>query len=429
LRAIFINRFFYPDHSATSQMLSDLAFGLAGAGIAVTVIASRLRYDEPERALSPKETISGVEVRRVWTSSFGRTHLILRSLDYATFYFAALWALLRMARKDDAVIAMTDPPMLSVVAGPVAKLRGAFFATWLQDIFPEVAEALGVGGTLGRVLFPVLRWLRNVSLKTADENVVIGELMAERLLRLGVAREKIRVVANWADCESVAPVGGDDNPLRSEWGLADTFVVGYSGNLGRAHDIETMLSAIARIEGNPGSPAALPIRWLFIGGGHLFDELKRQAAERNLTSLTFRPYQPRERLAESLSVADVHIVALRPELEGLIVPSKFYGVAAAGRPTLFIGDQDGEVSRLIARHACGVNVGNGDGAALAEAVMALARDLDRCRAMGRRARAACEAFYSKTRAIDAWHELLGEAERLRQARDAGRSPMRWRSHG
>jgi glycosyltransferase involved in cell wall biosynthesis len=429
LRAIFLNRFFHPDHSATSQMLSDLAFGLAERGMVVTVITSRLRYDAPERALPARETIARVEVRRLWTSCFGRSHLILRSVDYATFYVAALWALLGIARRGDVVIAMTDPPMLSVVAGPIAKLRGAWRITWLQDIFPEVAESLGVGGKLGRALFPALRWLRNNSLRSADVNVAIGELMAERLVHLGVKRVKIRVVANWADCDGVAPVAGEANPLRSAWGLAGTFVVGYSGNLGRAHDIETMLSAIARIERDAARPPATQIRWLIIGGGNLFDDMKREAAHRNLTSLTFHPYQPRKRLSESLSAADVHIVALRPELEGLIVPSKFYGVAAAGRPTLFIGDRDGEISRLISRHACGTTIASGDGVALADAVTAMARDPEGCRAMGRRARTACETFYSKTSAIDAWQHLLGEVGRVRLMNELRRSRLRWRSNG
>jgi colanic acid biosynthesis glycosyl transferase WcaI len=153
-------------------------------------------------------------------------------------------------------------------------------------------------------------------------------------------------------------------------------------------------------------PLALPIRWLFIGGGALYENLRSEAAKRRLKSIDFQAYQPRERLSESLSAADVHIVALRPELEGLIVPSKFYGVAAAGRPILFIGGRDGEIARLITRNACGVTVAIGDGAGLADAVSKMARDPDGCRMMGERARVMCEAHFSKNRAIDTWHDLL-----------------------
>jgi glycosyltransferase involved in cell wall biosynthesis len=407
-RVIFINRFFYPDHSATSQMLSDLAFGLAERELSVSVITSRFRYDACDEQLSRSETHSGVKIERVWTSRFGRGRLVFRSIDYLTFYLAAAWALLRTARRGDVVVAMTDPPMLSVIITPIAKLRGARVVNWLQDTFPEVAQALGVGGSIAVVPFALLRWVRNASLRRADMNIAIGELVAGRLARIGLKASRIRVVPNWADCGAIKPLARTENRLRTTWNISQDFVVGYSGNLGRAHEIETLLDAIRIIEeGNRGASATPAIRWLFIGGGLLFDRMKREATERGLKSVQFRGYQPREHLSESLSAADVHIVSLRPELEGLIVPSKFYGVAAAGRATLFIGSADGEIARLIFRHECGVVVAPGDGAGLARAVTGLARDLVRCQSMGKRARAMCEAFYSKGRGVDAWQDMLG----------------------
>ena len=114
------------------------------------------------------------------------------------------------------------------------------------------------------------------------------------------------------------------------------------------------------------------VRWLFIGDGALYERLKAAVSAQKLSNVDFKPYQPRERLAESLCAIDVHLVSLRPELEGLIVPSKFYGIAAAGRPTIFIGDPDGEIARLITKYECGLTVRQGDGAGLAEAVLELA---------------------------------------------------------
>ena len=408
---IFLNRFFYPDHSATSQLLSDLAFGLADRGASVTVITSRSSYEFQDQRLPPRETINGVRVDRVWTSNFGRSRLALRSIDYLTFYLSAIGALLRSVTRGDVVIAMTDPPMLSIVAAMITKLRGARLINWLQDLFPEVAEALDVGGRLGPLAFPALRWLRNASLRHAALNVAIGEIMAARLSQFEIEPQRIAVIPNWADCDAIAPVENHANTLRADWLLSQDFVVGYSGNLGRAHDIETLLQAISATD--VANAQGLPeqrIQWLFIGGGKLFEDLRREARNRNLAAIHFQPYQPRARLSQSLSAADVHIVSLRPELEGLIVPSKFYGVAAAGRPTLFIGAQDGEIARLIERHACGVTIAMGDGVGLAAAVTTMARERDNAGAMGERARAACEARYSKAHAIEAWHRLLSDAE-------------------
>ena len=123
-------------------------------------------------------------------------------------------------------------------------------------------------------------------------------------------------------------------------------------------------------------------------------------------SVTFQPYQPREQLSESLSAADVHLVTLRPELEGLIVPSKVYGIAAAGRPVIFIGDKDGEVARLLATFACGVTIAQGDAARLAATVISLARNKDEVLAMGTRARAAGETHFDKRKAVTRWRALF-----------------------
>jgi colanic acid biosynthesis glycosyl transferase WcaI len=388
-------------------MLSDLVFGLAKRGTQITVITSRLRYDAPEKRLASREVTDGVHIVRIWTSRFGRTFLPFRAIDYLTFYLTAVLALLSGLKPGDVVVAMTDPPMMSVIAKPIANLRGARLVNWMQDIFPEIAESLDVGGRVGFVLFAPMRWMRNASLRGAHTNVTIGERMAEKLGAVGVEPSRICVVPNWADCDAITPIAPDDNPLRRDWKLNGTFTVGYSGNLGRAHEIETLLQAITAIESNVHKVQLdVPIRWLFIGGGALFQSMQWEVAKRKLNSVAFRPYQARENLSQSLSVADVHLVSLRPELEGLIVPSKFYGIAAVGRPTIFIGAPTGEIATQIARYGCGVCVASGDGNRVAEAVIALARDEVSRQVMGRRAREMCEELYSKRRAIDNWYGVL-----------------------
>ena len=418
MKLIFLNRFFHPDHSATSRMLSDLAFALARGGRAVAVITSRQRYDAPADALPPKEIIDGVAIYRVWTSRFGRANLLGRAMDYATFYLSATWRLWRLARSGDVVIAKTDPPMLSVIAGPLCWRRDARLVNWLQDIFPEVAQALGIGGRAARAPLELMRWFRSRSLRTAHMNVVLGRCMAERVSALGVCSDRIRIVPNWADGTRIVPIDPAQNALRREWHLGDAFVVGYSGNLGRAHEIDTLLEAMTLLEKTPPAtwPAALPqhavqrrsVVWLFIGSGALFDVLKVEAARRQLTSVRFKPYQRESRLAESLSAADVHLVSLQPVLEGLIVPSKFYGIAAAGRPTVFVGDEEGEIARLLAYHECGRIIAKGDGTALAQTILELAANPDLCRWMGQRARQVFDAEFDKSIALARWENLLLE---------------------
>lgn len=432
---IFVNRFFYPDHSATSQMLSDLAFALAAErSHAVTVVTSRQRYDAPQDALPPQETVDGVTIHRVWTSRFGRDNLALRAVDYLTFYLSAAIVVWRLARRGDVVIAKTDPPMLSVALAPITAVKRARLINWLQDLFPEVAQELGAaGGGLTRGAFRTLRALRDASLKRAACNVAIGDRMAARLESLGVDPARIAVIPNWADGALVHPVHPRLNRLRQAWGLTDAFVVGYSGNLGRAHEVETMIAAIERVAQQSElasvamthddkiacpegiAPVATPppayraVRWLFIGGGAQFERLRREVERRNLRSVSFQPYQPRERLAESLSAADVHLISLLPALEGLIVPSKYYGIAAAGRPAIFIGESDGEIARILERSETGVTVAPGDGAALADAILGLAAEPERAATAGARARALFERDFDHPHALAQWQGILADA--------------------
>lgn len=231
--------------------------------------------------------------------------------------------------------------------------------------------------------------------------------MADRVSAMGVDRSRIRTICNWADGDVVLPISRHANGLRHDWGLADKFVVGYSGNLGRAHEYETFLRAIEEIERTPGAP---PVAWLFIGGGVNLAAMMQEVRRRGLGSVVSQPYQPRERLGESLSVADVHLVSLRTSLEGLVVPSKIYGVMAAGRPAIFVGDADGEVARTLRAHGCGSTVAEGDGRALAEAVLKLASRPDECARLGSNARTAFDAQYALPQAVAQWSNLIGELQ-------------------
>jgi glycosyltransferase involved in cell wall biosynthesis len=273
--------------------------------------------------------------------------------------------------------------------------------------------------------------LRTGSLHGASVNVALGERMADQLSALGVAAHRIRIIANWADGELIRPLEHSENRLRCEWGLQNAFVVGYSGNLGRAHEYETLLDAIERIElrAVPQTAAGMDQKrelvWLFVGGGVLSDRFQAEVRRRGLRSVAFRPYQPRERLAESMSAADVHLVSLRPELEGLIVPSKIYSILAAGRPALFIGDNKGEIARLLTRHKCGWTVAAGAGATLAHDVLALSREPALARRMGIEARRAFEAEFDKGAAVARWERLIADLSRPTEAqrRSAAERPL------
>lgn len=399
-RLIFVNRFFSPDHSATAQILADLTRRLADHGYEVHVVASRSLYSDPSAMLEAREVIDGATVTRVWSSRFGRATIAGRAMDYLSFYPTMALALWRLARRGDVVVAKTDPPLLSVVVGPVAALKGARLVNWLQDLYPEVAQALGMTALRGPVGL-LARAVRNASLRMASINVAIGDTMAARLAVEGVPRDRIAVIPNWSDDVAITPQPLDGGGLRGTWGFTPgDFVVGYSGNLGQAHEVETLFGAAERLR------HVSRIKFLFVGGGRYSDTLKQRALEAGLTNFVFQPYQPRERLSQSLAVPDVHWLSLRPQMEGLIVPSKYYGIAAAGRGAIVVASPDGELGGLVRDEGGGVVVAPGDVEGLAAAIAGLEGDRAACAALGRRARENLDARFSKAASLTRWEELL-----------------------
>ena len=337
-RLLILNRFFFPDVSATSQIVSDLAFFMAEQGWQVCVITSRLRYDDPRDRFTRLEVVRGVRIRRVWSSAPSGERLVSRMVAYLSFFVSSMVALLGETRKGDVILATTDPPMISVVGAIVARVRHARLVNWLQDVFPEVAMALGVRGLSGPVAVGLIR-ARNWSLIHAKANVAIGQLMARRIGDLLGDRDRIHTVPNWALEWQSDRMPGSADEMRVAWGLDGCFVVGYSGNLGRAHSWQPIFAVAEALS------RRTDIRFLFIGGGVGMRELEAKVRSAQLDNVKFLGYQPREALALTLRVPDVHLISLKPALEGLIVPSKLYGVLAAGRPVIFVGRVDGEVAQ------------------------------------------------------------------------------------
>ena len=282
----------------------------------------------------------------------------------------------------------------------IARRKRARLVNWLQDIYPEIAIELGVPflrGPIGRVI----AYYRNKSLRAATANVVVGEQMQKLLISKNVAPEKVNCIPNWCDDTEITEIPPAENALRSEWGLQDKFVVGYSGNLGRAHEYQTVLAAAELLRGHP------EIVFLMIGGGHQVKDLAREAEQRGLSdAFRYKPYQPREMLKQSLSLPDVHWLSLEPRLEGLIVPSKFYGIAAAGRPTIAVGASNGEIAKLVQHYQCGLAIAVGNGAGMASAILNLSRNREELRLMGHNARKMVDEHFGRRRSLEAWGSLL-----------------------
>jgi glycosyltransferase involved in cell wall biosynthesis len=325
--------------------------------------------------------------------------LLGRAIDYLSFYPGAFVELLRCARRGDLIAVKTDPPMFLVLALLAATIRRAKLIVWLQDLYPEVAMELGVRGLRGPLGSGLIR-LRNMVLRRADANVVIGVRMCDRLVAAGVEPSKIHLLPNWSD-DAIEPLHAHDSLSRKDWGIKDdVFVFGYSGNLGRAHEAETLLGAARLLKHRQD------ICFLFVGSGHESHFLKRAITEAGLENFVFQPHQPRGQLSHALAASDAHWLSLRPELEGLIVPSKFYGIASAGRPVVAIVAKDGEIARAINDLECGYVVEPGDSVALAGVIAELADDRMHGKKLGQRARAGSDEKFAKGLALKRWSWII-----------------------
>lgn len=403
-RVRFVNRVFPPAEGATGLYLHELASSLAAQGWTVEVVTGPAP-DAPAEAVLP----SGVRVRRLAGAPARKGAMLRRAVGYATL-LPRLAQLARRGPRPDVIVLKTDPPLL-LLAGPWLRRRtGAAIIHWAQDVYPEVAEAIGVvrpGGVAARVL----RRLAARALRQYDAVVTVGRCMAERILAAGVPPDRVAVVPNWAP-SSVRPVPPAENPFRRDHGLDGRFVVMYSGNFGLAHPFDAILDAAERL-----ATAAPDVLVVLIGDGARRAWIETEIDRRAFANVRILPFQPVERLAESLSAADLHVVTMEHALEGLVVPSKVYGALAAGRPVVFLGPAGSEAARLITEAEAGTVLTEASGATLAAAVLDWAREDAARTAAG--VRAAAAVSNGRMRASDAFEECMRRALKPSSATSMG----------
>jgi glycosyltransferase involved in cell wall biosynthesis len=399
MHVLILNQTFHPDTAATAQHMWDLARHLDRRGDTVTVVSSRVYYGTDRRHENAFDRYGAhITVERVAGTRFGknsRAGLIGRALDFLSFYVAAGAKLRSLPTPPDVVLVLTSPPMISSLAAALrwvdAKIgrRAPKLVCHVMDLYPDAAIASGFlrEGSLPERL---LTAITARTLASADAVIALGRDMRKRILdRCGrrVDPARVHVVTPWAEGDQLNPVGRRANPMARSLGLEDVFTVVYSGNLGVAHDLDTIARAIelTRDDGR--------LCWLFIGGGNRFDDLRRMVDERRWPHVRILPFQPREHLNASLNLADVHLVSQLPAFTGVVVPSKLFGILAVGKPVILVGPADTECGRIIAEHNAGVIVANGDSDGLVAAIHRLRDDPECRRAMGARGRSAFEREY------------------------------------
>ena len=397
----FFNRSYWPDQAATGQLLTELAEDLvARHGCEVSVVAGRAVHagEKSTSSATPvgRETRNGVTIYRANGTRFWPGRFIGRATNYLTYFGSANVSGLYIKRPD-VVVSMTDPPIIGLAGLWAARRTGARFVFLCEDVFPEVASLLEDfhSTTVNRSLDKVNRYL----LRQSDAVIVLGERMRRRLVEeKGADSARVEIIHNWADCEAIAP-GPRDNPFSREHGLNDRFVLMHSGNVGMSQNLDVLIEAADRLRSKDKLVVAI------VGDGARRPVLEAEVARRGLKNVRFFRYQPKARLGESFATADAFLVSLKAGIEGYIVPSKLYGILAAGRPYVAAVDPSCEVATIAAEHKCGVLAKPGDPDALAGAIATMYDNQDETRQMGERARKAAWRF-DRRAAVQRYHDLF-----------------------
>ncbi len=395
-RILVLNQYYWPGVEATAQLLSQLCEALA-TDFDVTVVTGRLR-GHPE--LPAEEIRGGVRIVRVSSTAYERSQLHLRAANYVTYLTDSVVAALREERPD-LVLCMTDPPIVGDVGLIVSRRFGAPLLVISQDVFPEVAERLK--RLESRALVGALRALVGLYLKRAERVVAIGETMKLRLEEKGTPADRIAVIPNWVDTREITPQPRDNEWAR-EHGLEDAFVVMHSGNIGHAQDLDSLVRAATFVRDLER------LRIVIAGFGARHGELTALARRLEVTGVVrFLPYQPREVLAESLSAADLHYVGLARGLAGFVVPSRMYGILAAGRPVIVAADPESETVRIARETGCGIVLPPGSPVLVAGAIRDAATGVYPLAEMGARGREYVEREADQEIAFERYRRVVADA--------------------
>jgi glycosyltransferase involved in cell wall biosynthesis len=286
---------------------------------------------------------------------------------------------------------LTTPPLLSAVGLLVQKLRGAQHQIWEMDLYPDVAidlQVLRAGSVASLITGAIADFVR----RRANRIIVLGECMRTRLEAHGIPANQIAVAENWADGRLLYPAGK---------GAAKVLTVMYPGNLGLAHDVDTLAGAMRELGNHPG------IRFLLVGGGPRFKSLQQFCESGGIRNTSFLPYCSRDRLNQLMAAVQVGLATQTDACLGSLVPSKIYSLIAAGLPLLFIGPVGSTAANLIQRFDCGWHVRCGDSRTLSRLLARLADDRDEVREKGRRARSAFLENYDRPIGVERICRLMG----------------------
>ncbi len=385
---------------STGMHMTELARRLRKHGWKITVYCAQPALEEGEEEAPAKMTHQGIRIKRMHTIGEQRESIISRLFLALTYLVSTTQTLVRDRDDYDGLLVTTNPPFIGLAGWFVSKVLGKPYVQLVYDVYPDIAEQLGVIAKNG-VLSSLWEQVTRLILNEASSTVVIGRDMAN-LIRKKLRRKKygsMHLIPNWSDETVVEPVPRDENPFRYEHGIGERMLVQYAGRHGKTHNLEPLIEAAAQLTDRP-------VLFQFIGGGDKKEKLQRMAQEWDLDNVMFLPYQPMEKLDTVLAAADVAVVCLESRFTGMSVPSKTYGIMASGTPLLGFLDEESEIGRTIQENDCGYVLEDPSGNEVAKSLETLMEKPNLPEEMGTRGREAFEENFTLSAAADRYDAVL-----------------------
>lgn len=349
---LILSQTYPPDPAAVGQHIADVAERMVERGWRVVVYTSRRGYDDPGQHYAWRETLRGVEVRRLPFSSFGKGAIAVRLAAQMLFMVQALGRSVFTGGLS-AILVSTSPPFAGFGGYLLALVRRVPFVWWVMDINPD---QMVTSGRL-RATSAIARafdWMNRRTLHNARSVIVLDRFMRDCLLKKADVAGKIAIVPPWSHDVVRENLPHDRNPFRQRQGFGESLVVMYSGNHGYSTPLDTLLAAAKELEAEPG------LKFVFIGGGVIKRQIDEMVARESPPNIVALPYQPLAEIRYSLSSADVHVVSLANEGVGVVHPCKVYGAMAIGRPIIALAPPDSYVADILENHRVGWLVEHGD---------------------------------------------------------------------
>lgn len=394
-----ISEYYYPVTTGTGYYMTEIAEYLADKGINVHVICVNSKYNDYSFTSDQKSSIrNGVHIHRITSLNLDKNNFIKRLCRLLISSWLIFFKTIISVRKGDKILVATNPAFLILIMPFIAWLKNVNYRILVHDIFPENLVAIKKISA-NSLMYKLMKFLFDRAYSSANECIVIGRDMKEILLAKTGNKTSIRIIPIWADVNSVFPLDKCDTDMCQKMKLSNKFIFQFAGNLGYAQGVDNLLDAIRTVKNEH-------IHFLFIGSGAKYDVIQDYIVSFKARNISLLPFQDKSMQNDFINACDVGIVTLSEGMYGLGVPSKSYNIMAAGKPILYIGDNESEIALCINEYSLGWIVKPGDPNELSLKFEKIYEKKSELSTMGKNARNVAKMKFAKFTILEQFFDTL-----------------------